>query len=313
MPDEVSPELNAVIEAVRGLGINDGALTVMERRALISFDGPDPDGVAIERVDAGGVPSEWIVAEGAATDRAVLHLHGGAFVAGGLGSHRGFAAKLSETTGSAVLLVDYRLAPEAPFPAALDDAVAAYRWILDRGIDPAAVVVSGDSAGGGLAASLLVALRDQGQPLPAGAVLLSPWTDLALTGASHQSEDGRDPLCSTAMLDQSAEAYLDGADRTDPAASPLYADLSGLPPMLIHVGEVEVLRDDSVQLAERARAAGTPVELHVGAGMVHVWHLFADVVPESTRDQLVVARWIATRQSLPVTTPQPEPATRRLT
>lgn len=298
-----SPELEAVIEMVRSSGIADASLSLSDRSALLDVDVPAPEDVAVEVIDVDGVRGEWIVAPGAATDRAVLHLHGGAFTSGGPGSHRGFAAALSAGAGCAVFLVDYRLAPAHPFPAALDDALAAHRWLVGagRGLDPAAVVVCGDSAGGGLATSLLVALRDGADdgaaPLPAAAVLLSPWTDLALTGASYDSEDGHDPMCSRATLAQSVAAYVPAeVDVADPRVSPLNADLSGLPPLLIHVGEVEVLRDDSVVLADRARAVGTEVELCVAPGMVHVWHLFAGLAPESTRDLATVTTWIRAHQ-----------------
>jgi acetyl esterase/lipase len=296
----ISPELAAVIEAIRGMGLNDPGLTLEERSKLLVLDVAAPEGTSVEVVEvAPGVPGEWVVAPGADADRAVLHLHGGAYTGGGPGSHRGLAAELSAGARGAVLVLDYRLAPAWPFPAALDDAVAAYRWLTGpaRGIDPSSLVVTGDSAGGGLAVALLVALRDAGDALPAGAALLSPWTDLALTGDSHRSEDGRDPMCATGTLAQSVEAYVPpGVATTDPRVSPLYADLSGLPPLLVHVGEVEVLRDDAVGLAERARAAGTEVELLVAPGMVHVWHLFAGVVPEATRDLATVVAWIAARQ-----------------
>jgi len=296
---EVSPEFTAIVEMLRSMMLADASTTIFDRRALLEIQVDAPERTSVERVDAGGVPAEWIVAPGASTTRAVLHLHGGAFTAGGVGSHRGFASALSAAAGCAVLLVDYRLAPESPFPAALDDAVAAYGWLIGpgRGLDASAVIVSGDSAGGGLAASLLVDLRDGGTALPGGAVLLSPWTDLALSGASHSEMDGRDPMCSTATLQQSVDAYLPaGADATDPRASPLYADLAGLPPLLIHAGEVEVLRDDSVLFAGRATAAGVDVELLVAPDMVHVWHMFAGMVPESTRSLDDVATWIAAHQ-----------------
>jgi phosphinothricin tripeptide acetyl hydrolase len=284
----------AIVEMVRAMGINDPAKTIDERRALISVEGVPPQGASVEAVDAGGVPGELIVADGARSDRAVLHLHGGAYVAGGLGSHRGFAAALSAVAGAAVLLVDYRLAPEAPFPAAIDDAAAAYQWLIGPGgFRPGDVVVSGDSAGGGLASALLPVHRDTGVGLPAGAVLLSPWADLMHTGASHRTEADLDPMCSTAMLEQAAAAYVAGAvPLEDPRVSPIHADLAGLPPLLVHVGEHEVLRDDARVLAERASAAGTPVELHIGPGMIHVWHLFAGMAPESTRDLQVVGDWI---------------------
>jgi acetyl esterase/lipase len=296
----VSPEFAAVVEMVRQLGINDPSKSIDEVKALLAMNSEAPPGVQVEQVDAGGVPSELLTAEGATRDRVVVHFHGGAYIAGGLGSHRGFAAKLSAATGGSVLLVDYRLAPEAPFPAALDDAMAAYRWVIGEGlgVQPEAVVVSGDSAGGGLTAALLPVVRDESLPLPGGAVLLSPWTDLACSGASHATEGDRDPFCSTGMLAQAAAAYAGDVALTDPRISPLYADLSGLPPMLVHVGDAEVLRDDSVQLAARAKRAGTPVELYVGPNMVHVWHLFADVAPEATRDFATVAAWIKAHQTV---------------
>jgi acetyl esterase/lipase len=294
----LSPEFDAVVEMVRQLRINDPTKTVQELKAALAMETDVPAGVRAEPVDADGVPAEIITADGATTDGAVVHFLGGAYVGGGLGSHRGFAAKLSAGTESQVLLVDYRLAPEHPFPAALDDAVAAYGWVVGDGLGvaPETVVVSGDSAGGGLAAALLPVLRDAGTPLPGGAVLLSPWTDLACSGASHTTEGARDPLCSTGMLEKAAAAYAGTVARTDPRVSPLYADLGGLPPLLVHVGEAEILRDDAVVYAERAAAAGTPVELYIGPNMVHVWHLFADVAPESTRDLATVAAWISARQ-----------------
>lgn len=294
---EASDELVGVAEAVRALGITDPSSSPLDRRAALDLDSPANEGTSVETVDAGGVPAEWLVPEGADRSRAFLHLHGGAYTGGGLGSHRRFASTLAETAGCPVLLVDYRLAPEDPFPAALDDALASYRWLTGpgRGIDPARLVVSGDSAGGGLSLAALVALRDGGEPLPAGAALLSPWTDLSLSGASHVTEDGLDPMCSTRTLAQSAAAYAGDVTLDDPRVSPLFADLTGLPPLLVHVGEVEVLRDDAVRLAEQAAAVGVDVELLVAPGMIHVWHLFAGLVPESTRDLATVVAWAAAR------------------
>lgn len=297
-PAGISPEMRSMIEIAHGIGLTEPGLSVLHRRALLSMETHPELSVRVDHIDAGGVGAEWIVAEGAAEDRAIMHLHGGAYTGGGLGTHRGFLAWFSRAAGCAVLSVDYRLAPEHPYPAAFDDAVVAYDWLVDaRGLPAASVVVSGDSAGGGLAATVLVALRDRGGAQPAGGVLISPWTDLALTGASHGSENGRDPLCSTDVLAQSAEAYLpDGVDAADPRVSPLYAELAGLPPLIVHVGEVEVLRDDSVALAERAEVAGVEVELLVAPGMIHVWHVFAGLAPESDRDLATVARWVRSRQ-----------------
>ena len=297
-PAEISPELRSMIEIVHGIGVTEPALSILHRRALMTMDTHAEMDVSVKSVDAGGVPGEWIVADGVATDRSILHLHGGAYTGGGLGSHRGFLSWMSKYAGCAVLSVDYRLAPEDPFPAGLDDAEAAYRWLTAPGaMATSSVVVSGDSAGGGLAAALILRLRDTGQPQPAGMVLISPWTDLALTGESAITENGRDPMCATEVLAQSAEAYVsDGVALDDPRVSPLYAELGGLPPTLIHVGEVEVLRDDSVRFAERALAAGTEVELLVAPGMVHVWHTFAGVVPEADRDLTAVGQWVRRHQ-----------------
>lgn len=297
----ISPELAAVIDMVRASGLTDETKPLDERAKILDIDLPAPEGTDVEVLDKAvtGFAGEWIVAPGAATDRAVVHFHGGAYTSGGPGSHRPFAAALSKGAGCAVLLVDYRLAPAHPFPAALDDAQAALDWLTadtGRNLRADQVVVSGDSAGGGLAAALLVARRDAGAAQPAGAVLLSPWTDLALTGASFDTQDGLDPMCSRESLGHSAAAYVPaGIARTDPRVSPLYADLAGLAPLLIHVGEIEVLRDDAVEFADRARAAGTEVELYIGPGMIHVWHLFADIAPESTRDLALVTDWIRSR------------------
>ncbi|ADP80156.1 alpha/beta hydrolase fold domain-containing protein [Pseudofrankia inefficax] len=294
-----SSDFQELVDVVRLLGINDPAKSPVELRAVLDVEAPLPDGAFREELlDADGVPVTWISAATARADRVVLHFHGGAYVGGNARSHRGFAARLSTATDASVILVDYRLAPEHHFPAAYDDAVIAYRWLTGpsgRALAPASVIVSGDSAGGGLAAALLAGLRGRGEPAPAGGALLSPWTDLALTGQSHAAVGGADPLCSTGMLRTCAQAYLAGADPEDPRASALHADLAGLPPLLIHVGEVEVLRDDATRLAERARAAGTAVDLLVAEGMVHVWHLFAQETPEGRRDFETLTRWITAR------------------
>lgn len=294
-----SSDYRQAVEFMRSLAINDPHISIADRRAFMSVDAPWPDGVFSEsQIEAEGVPITFIQAEGADRARVVLHFHGGAYVGGSPRSHRRFAAHLSLATGAAVALVDYRLAPEHPFPAAFEDALKAYRWLAgsaDREFTPTSLIVCGDSAGGGLAAALLLALRELGEPLPVGAVLLSAWTDLALKGASHATVGDSDPLCSTGMLAQCADAYLAGANPRDPRASPIYGSLADLPPLLIHVGEVEVLRDDSVVLAEQARVDGTTVDLYVGRGLAHVWHLFADETPEGKSAIADIAAWIVAR------------------
>ena len=232
-------------------------------------------------VECDGVAGEWVSDGQPAGDGAVLYLHGGGFNAGSCRTHRALAYTVARATGVPVLTIDYRLAPEHPFPAGLDDATTAYEWLLGRGIPAERIAIGGDSAGGGLALSLLVNLRDRGGDLPAAAFLISPWVDLALTGESMRTHADLDPLTSYQGLWRATRLYLGDGDPTRPLASPLYADLDGLPPMLIQTGGHEVLIDDARRLAERLRAAGGVVTLEVWDEMWHVWHAWADEVPEA--------------------------------
>jgi len=248
--------------------------------AILGSKLPPPDDVTTSAVHAGGVPAEWVVAPGADPQRVILYLHGGGYVIGSLATHRGLAGRLSGAAAARVLLIDYRLAPEHPFPAAVEDATAAYRWLLTTGIRPARIAIAGDSAGGGLTVATLVALRDAGEPLPAAGVCLSPWTDLEGTGDSVTTKASADPLVQKEMLLQLARWYLGGAHPRTPLAAPLYADLHGLPPLLIQVGTAEILLDDATRLADRARAAGVEVSLEAWEDMIHVWQLFAPMLRE---------------------------------
>jgi epsilon-lactone hydrolase len=261
------------------------ALRMREQMERMGSRLPLPRGASWEACEMPGVLGEWVQDEPATASRAVLHLHGGAYSMGSPRTHRGLAATLSRTSGAPVLLPEYRLAPEDVFPAALDDVMTAYRWLVDEhGTDPARIAVTGDSAGGGLALALLVRLRDEGQPLPACYVGMSPWTDLAGTGASLQELDGTDPWLSAALIAPAARAYAGEAALDDPLVSPLYADLTGLPPMLVHVGSDEILRDDACRLVDRAREAGVDASLGIFEGLWHVFHAFPGF-PES-RDAL---------------------------
>ncbi len=292
-----SDELQAIIELLRAQPVIDADFPA-RRANMEAATGlwPVPDGTAAEPVEAGGVPCEWVSTPGVATDRAILYVHGGAYTTGSLVTHRRHVAQLSAAAGASVLNVDYRLAPEHPHPAAVDDAVAAYRWLTtSAGIEPRRVVLCGDSAGGGLAVATLLALRDAGDPVPAGAALISPWTDLTFSGASHDTRLDLDPMCSRTSLTPSAEAYVGGGDPKGPLISPAHADLAGLPPLLIHVGDHETLLDDSTRLADRASAAGVDVELLVAPEMIHVWHVFAGMVPESDVALADLGRWIEAR------------------
>lgn len=252
-----------------------------------------PDDVEERPVDAGGVPGRWFVPPGAAADRVVLYLHGGGYVMGSIATHRSLIGRLAEATGIRVLALDYRLAPEHPFPAALDDVRAAYRWLRARGFDASGIVIAGDSAGGGLTLGSLVALREAGDPLPAAAVCLSPLTDLELTGLSAHADVG-DPMVDRAGTTLMAEAYLGGADPRDPRASPLHADFSGFPPLWIEVGTRELLLDDARRVAQRAAAAGVDVTLHEGDGLTHVWQLHPQL-PESAASVDRIARFVRSR------------------
>ncbi|MCC6381353.1 MAG: alpha/beta hydrolase [Dehalococcoidia bacterium] len=279
----VSDQNRAVIEMLRARPAPPPGLTFAEMRAGMEamLASPIAADVTCTRLDCDGVPAEWIAAPGTELERAVLYLHGGGYVLGSVTTHRDLCARLSRAAGCRVLALDYRLAPEHPFPAAVEDAVAAHRWLLHQGFSPGRLAIAGDSAGGGLAVAALVALRERGVALPAAGVCLSPWADLAMTGDSLQARAALDPVVQTAGVAAMAVAYLAGADPRSPLASPLYADLQGLPPLLIQVGMFETLFDDAARLDARARCDGVEVRFRPWDEMVHVWHLFAAMLPEA--------------------------------
>ena len=286
-----SEELQVVHDLLRGFDLD--AMTVAERRAAIdSVASAPPAGTAVDTVDAGGVPAEWVVAAGAGTEHVLLYLHGGAYQIGSPATLRRMVALLSEAAQARVLSIDYRLAPEHPFPAAVEDAMTAYRWLITTGTDPAAIAIAGDSAGGGLTLGTLVALRDAGDAMPAAAAVMSPWTDLALTGESLRTRQAVDVLLKPEGMPETARLYLAGADPRHPYASPLYADLHGLPPILIHVGDAEIVLDDSTRFAARAREAGVDVTLEVWDEMPHVWHAFAGLLPEADQAIAGIGAWL---------------------
>ena len=234
----------------------------------------------ISQVEANGVSGELVRADGASQDAVTLYLHGGGYVIGSPKTHRELARRLSAATGGNVLVIDYRLAPEDPFPAPVEDAVSAYRWLLDQGNDPSALSIAGDSAGGGLTVATLVSLKDQGLPLPSCGVCLSPWVDMEGIGESMTSRAGTDPMVQREGLVGMAGVYLGGADPRSPLAAPLYADLSGLPPLLIQVGTRETLYDDATRLTYEAARAGVTTTFEPWDEMIHVWHLFAPLLDE---------------------------------
>lgn len=234
----------------------------------------------LERTDAAGVPCEWITAPSLTDAPVILYLHGGGFVSGSIWPAAEWVLRVPSAASARVLGVEYGLAPENPFPCGLEDALKVYRWLVPGVVDPARLAILGLSAGGGLTIAMLVALRDSGDPLPAAAVCLSPQTDHAATGASVVTKEAVDPWFIPDQFRWLSAAYLAGADPRTPLASPLYADLAGLPPLLIQVGTAETLLDDSTRLAERTRAAGVDVTLEVWEEMIHGWQMFARFLPE---------------------------------
>lgn len=240
-------------------------------------------GIKLTVVEMAGVFGEWVDNPSAQQDQVIYFLHGGGYNAGSPITHRELASHLSLAAGMRVLLPAYRLAPEYPFPAALQDAGTGYQWLLTQGVRPEKIVLAGDSAGGGLALSTLLWIRQQKLPMPAAAVLLSPWVDLTLSGASMQTHETIDPVISRKALELAAGWYAGDTPRTDPLLSPLHADLAGLPPLLIQVGSDEILLSDSTRLAERAQTAGVKTTIEVWDGMWHAWHGATTSLPEASQ------------------------------
>jgi acetyl esterase/lipase len=234
-----------------------------------------PRGTVVRPIEAGGVPAEWIEPFESDPGRYILYLHGGGYTIGSLDTHRGLVARIARAAGAHLLQVDYRLAPEHPFPAGLEDALSAYHWMLSQGIAPGQLAIGGDSAGGGLTVATALRLRDAGDPLPAALFLLSPWTDLTFSGPSARQREDRDPVLSLSS-GWSVQEYTGAFPADAPLISPVFADLRGLPPMLIQVGTEEILFDDSTRLAENARKAGIDATIEIWEGM---WHVFQAAAP----------------------------------
>ena len=258
------------------------------------FLGGAPD-AKVEKVDAGGVPSEWVMAPGYDTGRAILYLHGGGYAIGSLNTHRRLAYDISAASAAKVLLIDYRLAPEHPFPAAVDDAASAWRWLLQQGFAPNRLAIAGDSAGGGLTIATLVNLRDKKLGLPACAVAISPWVDLEGVGNSMTTRSAQDPMVQKDGLLWMAKMYLNGKDSKTPLAAPLHADLKGLPPTLVQVGTAETLLDDAIRIAEKMHAAGVDARLAIWPNQLHVFPLFAPILSEGRDGCLEIGTFIRSK------------------
>lgn len=269
-----------------------------ERRQRLDAIGsiyPIASDISLESGSIEGVPVEWSLAPGSDASRVLLFFHGGGYSSGSIASHRGMAAEAGRAAGARTLAVGYRLAPEHPFPAALEDALAAYAFLLNRGIEPQRIALGGDSAGAGLSLALLTSLRDSNRPLPGCAWLVSPWVDLEMTGESLLTKADVDPLIQKPYLEELAAAYIGGRDPANPLISPLRANLAGLPPLLVQVGSAETLLDDAVRIASRAGAADVPVTLEIWPHMIHAWHLWAAVLEDGAHALEGAGRFIRAR------------------
>jgi epsilon-lactone hydrolase len=293
------PEVEALREQFRLRDILSMKSVAEMREAIeqLAVTDPAPPEIQRERINASGVDAEWIRDSGVRLDGAILYLHGGGYIIGSVNSHRALIARIARAANVQAFGVDYRRAPEHPFPAPVEDATAAFRWLLANGFSAHQIAIAGDSAGGGLAIATLVAIRDAGFPLPACAVAMSPWTDLEALGESYIANRELDNLCHRQGILNLARLYLAGQNPRNPLAAPLYADLHRLPPVLIHVGEAETLLDDSTRIADRARAQGVEVDLKKWTDMPHVFQLFLPTIPESTQSIAEIGAFIATHLS----------------
>ena len=298
MPSQAMQEAIDALWERRKASASQAPQTLQELRAgFVPGDRlyPVPDDVLVTDVTAGGVPAHWLTAPGADPGRVLLFLHGGGFEFGSVRSDGELAARLGRASGMRVLFLEYRLAPEHPFPAALDDVLTAWRWLrTELDLSASSIAVAGDSAGGGLAVALLVATRDAGGPLPAAATLMSPTVDLTSSGASMTERAEQDPISTPVMLGQFAADYLAGADPKTPLASPLFASLTGLPPLLIQVGTADLLLSDAERLAAAATKAGVDVTLETGEGLPHVYQLLLGT-PEAAAATEQIGKFLRTR------------------
>lgn len=247
-------------------------------------------------VSAHGIPCEWLTTPLSNPNKVILFFHGGAYAAGSLHSHRGLASRLAAVTNGRVLSVDYRLAPEHPFPAGIDDAVTAYRWLLNQ-TDASQVILAGDSAGGGLVMATLLKLKEDGLALPAGGVLICPWLDLTGENPAINKLTRRDPILYKSGLTRAAQMYAQGQDLKNPYISPLFGDLSGLPPLLVQVGSRDMISVDGIALADKLHKAGEKIQFKNWKNMVHVWHFFGDRLPEAAQAMQQINGFVNNRWS----------------
>ena len=297
-----SDALRARFEAMTGRMAANPEMDLFAMRAMLEevhLEASEPEGVTYAEVDAGGVPAMWCMPLDAAADRVIFYTHGGGFVTNTMHSHRKLVGHLAKAVGTRALVIDYRLAPENPFPAQLEDAVAAYRWLLaQEGVRPEHVATAGDSAGGNLATTLVLKLRDLGEPLPAAIVAFSPWYDMESKG-DFDTNAATDALVTRELAQGMATMFLgEAGSPTDPLANPLHADPTGLPPMFLSAGGAETLRDNAERFADKARAAGVDVTVEVTPGMQHVFPFMAGRAPEVDATFANVGAWLRPKLGL---------------
>lgn len=271
-------------------------MSIEEYRALIDtnsrFPSPMPKGVDVERFDVNGLDAAWISPIDADAGKVILHFHGGGYVIGGIKAHLMMCISMAKSLNIKMLLPDYRVAPEHPFPAALEDGLKIYGWLLEQGYKAGDIIFSGDSAGGGLALAATLSLRDKAEPLPAAVICISPWVDLTLSGKSHITNADSDVVLRTDDLREWASVYTDESNWKNPLVSPLYADFHGFPPLFIQVNDDEILLDDARRLAEKAQADGVDVTLKIWKGLWHVWHAVGNMIPESKKTYEEIGQFV---------------------
>lgn len=302
MPSKQAEELKTLYSSWTAVLAANPEMPVDELRRMFEHWGDataEPGGVDYTETNAGGVPAMWAVPKGAAEDRVLLCTHGGGYVTGSMYSHRKLYGHFAKVIGCRALILHYRRAPEHVHPAQVDDAVTAYRWLLDQGIKPNHIALTGDSAGGALAISTLLRARERNLPMPAATMPLSPWVDMEITGETLVSNREKDAMVQREIVEVLAGAFLgEAGSRKDPLANPLYADLKGFPPIYIQVGADETLLDDSRRLAERARKAGVEIKMDVVPEMQHVFHFAAGHAPEADAAIRDLANWVRPKLGL---------------
>jgi len=291
----ISPEMKNAIKMMKLWKMSMRTISVANWRFSLNITSKFiklPKNVDVDKLKINNIPAFKVSAMHARKDRIILYLHGGGYIGGSFKTHKEFVARLSKIANVQVILIEYRLAPENPFPAALEDSIKAYNRIISKGYNPRNVFIAGDSAGGGLCLATLLKLRDEKIPLPSAAVCISPWTDLALTGNSIMTKAKLDPMLTEELLKLGVKSYVGNADPRNPYISPLYGDFTGLPPLLIIVGTSEIFLDDSLRLAEIAKKANVKVKLDVWADMIHTFPLLSIRAPESIKATKNIADFI---------------------